>query len=154
MKKLIALLLMLCLLPCAAFAEEQPVDEMKIAEAVACLRQTWAEIYAGMETPTSGEVDILHARLVEIADDLSADEPAQEVFGEIDYLVEFVIYVDMAGDGYPRLAGGYNDTVAVMKDGTVQMMPRHPLAHYQAMTYRVDTVGIVEYVQDLDVSQW
>lgn len=154
MKKLIALLLMLCLLPCAALAEEQPVDETKIAEAVACLRQTWAEIYAGLETPTSGEVDILHARVVGIADDLSADEYAQEIFGEIDYLVEFVIYVDMAGDGYPRLAGGYNDTVAVMKDGTVQMMARHPLAHYRALTYRADVSGIVEFVQDLDGAQW
>lgn len=146
---LICLLALAMMVPCALGEAEWNVEA-----AVDALKACWRdEVYAGMET--DGYLEIKNTRVVKIAGEPKAESEdiqseAEKIFGDVDYIVEFILYADLTGLApYYQSADSWSCAV-VHKDGTVTVPTENPFDDYRAHTYSLDLSGIVESVTDLN----
>ena len=165
MKKLLSALLLLALLlsvqTCLAENKEKPAspaaggeyDEI-VLPAIEALKDAWREIYGeypDMYLGHTGYLEIKNTRILRIREDLSgAKEAAETLFGDVDCLVEFMLYTDYYGSE-PYYAGvGMYDCVALRRDGAVKALSKNPLEFYRSRTYDADYSGIIEEIIDLN----
>ena len=149
MKRLMSCLLMLMmLLPAGMCDEEYDVDA-----AIGLLKTCWREEYASMEK-LSGYLEIKNTRIVKIADEPKADESVQEYadkyFGDVDYIVEFMLYSDLMGMAPYYQDAGMWDCVIAYEDGSMEVAAKNVFYDYRARTYSFDISGIVADVIDLN----
>lgn len=155
MKKwLICLLAVLLMMPCALGESDLDVEA-----AVQALKECWkTEAYAFAGEQSDGYLEIKNTRIVEISDAPEArgenaealQETVNDIFADVDYIVEFMLYSDMAGTApYTRNEGAW-DCVVVGKDGTMSVPAQNPINQYRARSYSHDVSGIVENVVDLN----
>lgn len=154
MKKFLTWMLMLMLLIPSALCENEQ-NEM-IEAAIETLKEYWrAEVYSFAPEESAGYLEIKNVRVVKIADAPeagieNAQEYADEIFGEIDCVVEFILYSDTLGMApYYQNAGAW-DCVAVKEDGTMEVLVGNPFDTYRSRTYSMDVSGIVEDVVDFN----
>jgi hypothetical protein len=141
------------LIPSALCENEQ--NEM-IEAAIETLTEYWrAEVYSFAPEDSAGYLEIKNVRVVKISDAPkagieNAQEYADEIFGEIDCVVEFILYSDTLGIApYYQNAGAW-DCVVVREDGTMEVLVGNPFASYRSRTYSMDVSGIVENVMDFN----
>lgn len=148
MKKAMGFMLAILLLFSCAHAEAGYDVEAAIETLKACWRD---EVYDFAPEGSDGYLEIKNTRLVLIQEELSAeDEYAHELFGDVDCIVEFVLYSDAMGLApYYQQAGNWQ-CVLIHKDGSTETVMVHPFDEYRARTYSLDLSGIVENVIDLN----
>ena len=148
MKKFLAILMALLMMMGTAIAEEG-VD---IAEkAVEVLKDYWTDTY--VEFNTGSYLEIKNTRVITIADeptgtDEFTTDAAQKQFGDVETIVEFVLFTDYFGTAPYVFNANVNDHVVFYEDGSVEVM-NNPFNHYRARTYSMDFSGIIEDVEDL-----
>ena len=177
MKRFLAFVLLLALLTLPALAENKEAksapapageemggeyDEM-VLPAIEALKGEWRRIYGemvdgGMCGPDfTGYLEIKNTRVIRIrkvpyGSRGSAGETnhATETFGDIDYLVDFVIYSDYFGSTPYYEYVGLSDCVAVLRNGTIEVRQKNPLLLYRSRYYESDFSGIIEEIIDLN----
>ena len=157
MKCWIALFTILALTVCGLGAAAEPANEFELAAQAgrAALLETWRETYADdMYEGHSGYLEIKNTRVLRISDNPvsnaleSTDEIAKEYFGDVAYVVEFVIYTDyMLTEPYYGW-DGINDCVMIHRNGTATV-GRNPFWTYRSRTYCTDFTGIIDEIEDL-----
>lgn len=144
------------LLQCAgALAQTQNDAAEKARDA---LLSYWTELYrADYYQGHTGYLEIKNTRVFTIADPVSSndslkanDQKAQEIFGDIACVVEFLILTDYyTAEPYYSFSGIY-DHVLIMKDGTVKVSGSNPFQRYRTLTYLSDFSGIIRETRDLN----
>ena len=128
------------------------------AKARDALLSYWTEFYrADYYQGHTGYLEIKNTRVFTIADPVSSndslkanDQRALEIFGDVAYVVEFLILTDyFTAEPYYGFSGAY-DHVLVMKDGAVKVSGNNPFQRYRALTYLSDFSGIVAETKDLN----
>ena len=183
MKRLIVLLLgLILLLPACSLGEELDLSEMTpeqladlqsriqaelnsrpgdydviITQALAVLKDGWKEEFAKYSQPgITYYVDIRGVRVVRIKDNLEGK--ASEPFGNLKYLVEFLLYDDYFSSGSSLKSGhnvgyldlsGVNCVVTVDLDDNMALTMTNPLRIYSSRTFNYDYSAIIEEVIDL-----
>lgn len=147
MKKITLLLMVLSMFACAHAQHSYDVET-----AIETLKDCWRdEVFAFVPEGSEGYFEIKNTRLVQIKDSLPPDdENALEIFGDVDCIVEFVIYSDELGSApyYPQAENWR--CVLIYEDGTMETVMRHPFEEYRARTYSLDLSGIIQNVIDLN----
>ena len=147
---LILLLAAAMLIPCGLCEEEYDV-----AAVVETLKTCWRDEVYGFAEDASGYLEIKNTRVVVICDapkagEESAQAHADECFGNVDYIVEFMLYSDLMGAApYYQDAGAW-DCVAVYEDGSMEVLMENLFSHYTSRTYSLDFSGIIADVVDLN----
>jgi len=146
MKRFFSLILVIaCLFALHASAEEHQMDAV-----IDALKEAWVQEYAEFGN-SDGYLQILHARAVHIRDDAgSVSEFAQNTFGEIDIVYEFIVLDNYFGTAPYYAYSGMLNNVVLYKDGTLEVLPRSIFNDYRARTYTIDFSGIIESVEELD----
>ena len=144
---LIATLLLHCV---GAFAAETVADQAQQALLAFWTEEYKKDYYEGH----TGHLEIKNTRVITIAQNVSSnyneasDKKAQEYFGDVAYVVEFLILSDyLMTEPYYSFVGIY-DHVIVHRDGTMEVS-RNPFDLYRTRTYLTDFTGIIEEIDDL-----
>ena len=144
--------LMLAVLLCSPALGERQYD---IDAAVEALKECWrSEVYGSAEN-LEGYLEIKNTRVIEISDTPKADDSimqqqADQFFGGVDYIVEFMLYSDLSCSApYYQNAGAW-ECVVVYEDGTMQTPAHSPFYVYRSRTYSMDFSGIITDVIDLN----
>ena len=150
MKKLIVCLLMAALLIPGGLCE----SEYDVAAAVEALKACWREEYSLAEN-LPGYLEIKNTRIVTIAETPKAAEEsmqqcADELFGDVDYIVEFMLYCDPMGMAPYYQNAGNRNCVVVREDGSMEVPVNDLFNVYRARTYSMDISGIVADVIDFN----
>lgn len=152
MKKMLCCMLLVVFLAPCAFAEA----DYDVNAAIDALKACWRdEAYGFGPEGSDGYLEIKNTRLVIIADEPKAgDENAQahadELFGDVDCIVEFMLYSDMMGLApYYQQAGNWT-CVVIYEDGSMEVPMEHPFDAYRSRTYSLDLSGIVADAIDLN----
>ena len=161
MKKLLACLfafvMLLSMTACGSKEDDEPkkVKESKkdkeIVAAIEMLEEKWAEIYEDESYENDkGYFEIKNIRKIKIKDTLSVDaecaDLANETFGNVDYILEFVLYTDYYSSSQPFQTHIYNEIV-VHEDGSMEFSARL-LTNYATRVYDYDYSGIIESIED------
>ena len=153
MKKMCLLLLMaaaLLVMSFPVFADDNVYDE-DIQDALGLIRSAWQEQADQYPEIMSGPyVDIKNTRIVRLADkpaDAAGDKPVEEL-KDIDYIVEFMMITNYYGDTYPCNAG-ILDTVAVYKNGRMEVQKTNLMNALRARYFMTDFSGVIEEITDL-----
>ncbi len=114
---------------------ELPKTDDRISKALKELEKQWSDY------------QILNTRIITVK------ENRTEIFSDIDYIVEFVLFTDYYGstygDGTPYYSNaGVYDTVIVYKDGSAALHMQNPFHSYRARTYSSDFTQIIEKIED------
>jgi len=119
-----------------------------VTRAVDALKQQWKEIYSDdMYIGCEGYLEIKNARIIYINDEIEAGI-AEEMFGNVDYIVEFIIYSDYFASAPYYMNIGLYDTVVFYDDGYTEVT-RSMLNIYRARTYEADLSNIIKSIEDL-----
>lgn len=90
----------------------------------------------------NGYFEIKNTRVIEIGDtDI-------ELFKDIDYIVEFVLFTDYFGSAPYYSSIGISDTVVVYSDGTMEVPNMNLLTAYRSRYYSTDFSDIIKKVYD------
>ena len=148
MKRWMACLLAVMLMLPVGLCEEG----YNIAGAVEALKACWYGEYFFAEN-LPGYLEIKNTRVVRIAEkpkaaDESMQPYADEYFGGVDYIVEFMLYSDLLGMAPYYQETGNWDCVVVYKDGSMEVPVNHPFDDYRARTYSTDVSGMIDAVID------
>ena len=92
MKKRIIALVLACMLLMGAGAQAVGVGAQQVNEAIGLLKETWSGVFAGMGDQTTGTMEVKNARVVRLTGSYGEDAIAAELFGEIDCILEFLLY--------------------------------------------------------------
>ena len=152
MKKICLLLLMtaaLLLMSHPVFADD--AYDKEIQDALELIRAAWQEQADQYPEIMSGPyVDIKNTRIVRLADkpaDASSEKPVEEL-KDIDYIVEFMMLTNYYGDTYPCNVG-ILDTVAVYKNGKMEVQKTNLMNALRAKYFMSDFSGVIEEIIDL-----
>ena len=142
--KRISVLLLVLILSFGLSACSSNKNDM-ISKAVNELKNHWKETYEEMYDRINIETD----RYFEIKNTrvISIKENDTDVFKDIDYIIEFVLYTDRYGSApyYPNV--GMYDNVVVFKDGSMEVQStvmQSYIAHY----YIDDLPDIIKSIDD------
>ncbi len=135
-------------------ASAVPDDDALIRAAVQTLRGAWQKEYAPANYYSAGiyTLDIRATQLIRIRSELAEREA--KYFGDIDCIIEFLVYDDslsMNGGGH---GVGYHDvsrilyTVVVHRGGTLEAVKTSPIRLYASRTYEHDYSTFIEEVVD------
>ena len=122
-----------------------------ISEALDLVRDTWqtqADEYP--EMIPQPYVNIRNTRVIKIAEepaDAAADKPVEEM-QDIDCIIEFMMFTNYFGDTYPCNAGIF-DTVAVYRDGSMEVQKTNLMNALRAKYYMTDYSGVIDEIIDL-----
>lgn len=117
--------------------------------AVETLEAYWTELYTQEQYEgEDGYFEIKNTRKIQIKDTITgADaELAAETFGNVDYIVEFVVYAEYYPQAYVSQAP-LSDRVIVYDDGRMEV-GRDLFKDYSTRVYSFDYSGIIESVED------
>lgn len=152
MRKILVALLILSMLIAGALGEM----EWNVEQAVEVLKAYWRdEVYEGFATDAAdGYLEIKNTRVVVIqkepeAADAELQEYADRYFGDVAYIVEFLLYTDVLGIAPYYHQTGEWDCVVVHEDGSMEVPAEHPFDAYRSRTYSMDFSGILAEVIDL-----
>ena len=96
-------------------------------------------------------VDIKNTRIVNISDNpvnVQLDNSSIEELEGIDYIIEFMMITNYFGDTYPCNAG-LLDTVAVYKDGKMEVLKSNLMNSIRAKYFITDYSGVIDGIVDL-----
>lgn len=149
MKRFLLWILLTALLIPAGLCETQ----CDIPAAIEALKACWREEYAASES-APGYLEIKNTRIIAIAEAPKAAQEsmqpqADEIFGNVSCIVEFMLYSNLAGLAPYYQAPGIWECVMVHKDGTMAVPLNNPFDAYRARTYSMDLSGIIADVTDL-----
>jgi len=169
MKKLIALVLLFSLSCCCAFAEQPNFDGMTLDELLAYQEQLQAAMAAVEEdeivsqaidvlldhwkvehyekkpgTSKEGYLEIVWTQVVYITDEAAESK----YFENMLCVVEFLLLTDTLGTAPYYTRVGFDECVAVYKDGTFAVTSRSPIDDYRMKTYSLDYTGIIESISN------
>ena len=120
----------------------------------ALLREWRGEYAQEMYEGHSGYLEIRSTRVFRIAEepvshaDQRQDEIAQQVFGDVKYVVEFVLFSDYQATEPYYFWAGLKDHVTVSPYGGTTVT-QNPFNLYRGRTYMGDFTGIIEDTVDL-----
>ena len=141
--------------------EESPAAETllghdsAVKNAIEALKSFWFDSYQEDGSSENGYLEIKNTRVIDIKDEFpESDEKqsgvsntAEQIFGNIDYIVEFMLFSDYFGSA-PYYSNIYiNNCVIIFNDGTYSV-GRDQLDLYRSRTYSADYSGIIEQVFD------
>ena len=147
--------MVLLLSPCSMMAEGISPEETIARDAVDFLIDEWDEIYRSYfsENGDSYRLRICDTRVVRLKEDMP--ERQAEYFGDIRYIVEFLLYDDLvyarsgapSGStvGYYTYSGLYNK-VSVAEDGSMRLYDA--IGNYRGKYYDIDCRPIIDEVTD------
>lgn len=140
-----ALLIILCVVSvfCSTACEKDSRKEL-VDDAVRELKSEWTDIYNRKlgNIEYNGYFEIKNTRVIEIGDtDI-------ELFKDIDYIVEFVLFTDYFGSAPYYSSIGISDTVVVYSDGAMEVPNTNLLTAYRSRYYTVDFSDIIKKVND------
>ena len=126
-----------------------PTQDETVVAAVETLEKYWIEFYKQEQYEgEDGYFEIKNTRKIEIKDTVTGADAdvAAEMFGDVDYIVEFVLYTEYYPQSYVSQAP-LSDRVIVYDDGRMEV-GRDLFKDYSARVYSFDYSGIVESVED------
>lgn len=160
MKRIAAILLMILLLCSGALAQGAEIEiseeqDAIVLQAIEALKDYWTQDYQKNGFQSGGYLEIKNTRIFTIHDEPTggaleaADKIALADFGEVEYVVEFMLLSDYYGTGpvYYLNAAAY-DHVVFYTDGTTKVTI-NPFNMFRGKSYSNDFSGIIEDVQDL-----
>ena len=144
-------LVMLATMAACDSKNDEPKKDKEIVEAVETLEERQAKIYEdALYKDTAGYFEIKNIRKIKIKDTLSVAaecaDLANETFGNVDYILEFVLYADYYSSSQPFQTHIYNEIV-VHEDGSMEF-PARLLTNYATRVYDYDYSGIIESIED------
>jgi len=142
MKRLLAIMLSLVLVLSltACGSKHDDIIEKAITE----LEKIWVDQYSEHHSSikTDGYFEIKNTRVIEIKDN------ENEMFKDIDYVIEFVLFTDYYGSAPYYYNVGIYDTVVVYKNGKTEASSKTPFLQYVVQTYSTDYSDFIESVTD------
>lgn len=135
----------------------------RVETAIECLKEHWDKYYDGdlgsVSENTDRHLQIVNTRIVNIKEEIEASEAKQisngmsiptpeEMFGNIDYIVEFELMSDCFGSSPYYENSGIFDCVVVYKDGRKEVADKSPFKRYRSMSYTSDFSPIIESIED------
>ena len=150
MKRIILALLTLiiCLTLTSALGENLPIEnqyDARVQSAIEALKLEWVEKYA-QYIDADVHLEIKNTRIVFIKDDA---HEVHEMFENVDYIVEFVLFSDLFGNPQYFFQWTTNDTVVFLKDGSAEVAHTNYLRIYVSRVFSYDFSGIIDSVEDL-----
>lgn len=121
-----------------------------VLPAIDVLKEHWKESYAKDGMSKSGYLEIKNTRIIWIQDGLAGSEstPVKQFFGNVDYIIEFVLYTDYFGSEPYYNNAWIDNCVVVYTDGTRRVV-RDQFELYRSRSYNMDYSGIIERIVDL-----
>ena len=113
-----------------------------IEDAVETLEETWEDMYNEGNLDTDGYFEIKNTRFITIK------ENDKELFEDVEYVVEFVIFTDYFGSAPYYWETTSNNCVLVHKDGTMTVPTANIFNRYRSLTYENDFSDIIESIED------
>ncbi|MBE5731747.1 MAG: hypothetical protein E7353_01820 [Clostridiales bacterium] len=155
MKKIFAVLLVLMLLVCGCSTSENNKSEYDdiVNPAVEAIKEKWEDHYLNEyhgDTTPSNKLIIKNTRIVKIKEDLDDNQTLKELFENVKYVVEFVIYSDYYGTDSKYLT--YESkycSVVIYNDNTTVVEIRNPIESYCIRVYDF-SFPMVDEVIDLN----
>ncbi len=121
-------------------------EQYKVADvAVSALLSYWKEAYK-INKAGNGYFEIVNTRVVKI-NDSGFEDNFSYLLGDIEYIVEFVIYTDFYGSAPYYHSTTTNNTVIVFKDGSTSI-ETNPLYRYSTVAYNFDYSNIVTSIKN------
>ena len=133
--------------------EEESEYADSVQKAMRKLKRAWKqEANEHPDFMSEPFVEIKNTRIVRIKDDpvnvQNENEPVPEM-EDVDYIIEFMIYSNYLGDTYPRNINRL-DSVAVYKNGTMEVMDMNILNGMASKYFITDFSGIIDEIIDLE----
>ncbi len=157
------LLATLCLTGCTKGQAEPGIDPAHaeaVEQAIEVLKAHWEQSYAETSDFTNGYLEIKNTRIIKIKDEPttpdgdSTNTTLISQFGNVEYVVEFMLYSDYFGSSafgdkpyYTNIS--LDDAVVIYKDGSAEVRRQTPFEIYRSRTYSLDYSGIIEDIADL-----
>lgn len=134
-----------------------------VLQAIDALKDAWLEVYGKranvylmLSASFTGYLEIRNTRVIRIRENphqidetASESDIAADTFGNVDYLVEFIVFSEYMGSAPYYESTNMWDCVAVLRDGTFEAQGRNPLVQYRSRTGELDLSGIIEEIIDL-----
>ncbi len=115
-------------------------DEI-VSDAIKVLKNDWLSYYK-TNKDNDGYFEIKNTRLIKIKNNDT------EMFENVDYIVEFVLFTDYFGSAPYYYSNTTNDTVVVYDDGTMKVSP-NLIKVYSGRTYNYKFPEYIDSVTDL-----
>ncbi|MDI9519750.1 MAG: hypothetical protein QM308_01120 [Bacillota bacterium] len=120
------------------------VEDEHVDLAISALTLKWKELYQQGKAG-DGYLEIAHTRVLKIdASDNAYLSSKFDKGGEIEYIVEFVLFSDYFRSAPYYYHENLYDTVLIFKDGTASVMQKNILRLYSAATYKYDYSDFVK----------
>ena len=124
---------------------ENSLYDPRIDPALSALGQKWSELYDETDN-TDGYLEVKSVRII----DIKPNE--NELFGDIEYIVEFTLLSDYYGSyPYYQNIGNY-DTVVFYKDGSIDIPTNNLFRIYSSRTYSYDYSDFIADIMDCGAS--
>lgn len=138
------------------FDSDISVETSTVEAAIDALKEFWKGSYLKHDFSDSGYLEIRNTRIIWIQDEPdggneaseSVNVVAKDYFGNVECVVEFVLYSDYFGSAPYYNDLGLDDHVIFYADGTLAVS-RNPFEIYRSRTFSVDFRGIIREVEDL-----
>ena len=141
---LISITVSLCLVSCDS-------KKSMVEDAIETLEKYWEDLYDEDEKPWSdadGHFEIKNTRVIKIKNNLKEDDEAFQYFGDVAYVIEFVLFTDyFAAAPYYKEYRTAN-SVAVYENGDFEVCPLNLFDLYTGHTFIYDYSGIIEEIVD------
>ena len=120
-----------------------------VTQAIESLKQEWGVVYSDdIYLEGEGFLEIKNTRILYTFDNID-EGTAAELFGDVDYIVEFLLYTNLYESAPYYMNHGLYDTVTFYSDGSIEVPAMSLLHLYRNYTLTYDFSTIVESVEDL-----
>ena len=148
MKKILALLLILCLFLCGCSAKSDNAPEIEkwqenyIKDATKAITDFWKSEYDSISI-SNNHLEIKNTRIITIK------ENNNDYFSDIECIVEFVLFSNYLNTAPYYTNAGTNDCVIFYKDGSIEVSPNY-FNLYRRRTYISDFSDVIDAIYDFD----
>ena len=142
---ILSFILAFCLTACDNnIPSDNNIPKELVDDAIEELKSEWKDIYNANQNhiECDGYFEIKNTRIIEI------DKTDIEMFKDIEYIIEFVLYTDYFGSAPYYSSIGLSDSVIVYGNGAMEVSGRNLLEVYRAHTFDSDFSDIVKEVYD------
>ncbi len=142
---IISLMFSLCLTSCDS-------EKALVEDAIEILEEHWEESYEedlGISwSEPDGHFEIKNTRVIKIKDNIKEDDKAYQYFGDVEYVIEFVLFTDYLASAPYYKDYGLSNSVLVYEDGDLEVSPHNLFDLYKNYTYSFDYSEIIDEIVD------
>ena len=120
--------------------------DKEVRQAIEAMKKQWEEVYNDenfYEISRNKYLEIKNTRIIFIKDDVP------DVFENIDYIIEFMIFTDYSGSAPYYSNASIYDSVVFYRDGKIVVQQKSLFSFYRSRNYTSEFSNIIKSVNDL-----